>query len=94
AQYTQLFTLFMVAGLLLYCVSCIGYILTSMHYIKQQPIIHIVGLATNLICCFLLIRIYGLNGAAYAWIISFAAQLIISVLLLNKSYKNILKPAV
>ncbi|GMV78492.1 MAG: hypothetical protein AMXMBFR79_16230 [Chitinophagaceae bacterium] len=89
AQYSQLFTLFMVAGLLLYCVSCIGYILTSMHYIKQQPIIHVVGFLTNVLFCFLLVKNYGLNGAAYAWIISFLAQLVISILLLKKSYSTI-----
>lgn len=89
AQYAHLFTLFMIAGLLLYCVSCIGYILTSMHYIKQQPIIHVIGFVTNLIFCFILIKKFGLNGAAYAWIISFAAQLMLSIFLLKKSYKSI-----
>lgn len=88
ASYTYLFVLIMIAGVFLYTVSSIGYVLTCMQVLKYQPIIHSAGFVTNVIACFFLVGRYHLEGAAYAWIISFMIQLVLSVLILQVAYRR------
>jgi O-antigen/teichoic acid export membrane protein len=78
----------MIAGVFLYTVSSIGYVLTCMQVLKYQPVIHFAGFITNLVACFFLVKRYHLEGAAYAWIISFIVQLVLSAVILQIAYSR------
>ncbi|NSL85462.1 oligosaccharide flippase family protein [Chitinophaga sp. Mgbs1] len=88
AEYHQLFTLVMFAGIFVYNASALGFTLTSMRIFKVQPYINLAVLAVNCISSYFLIKSYGLYGITYASVLGFATQLIVTWFIIRKHLKE------
>src|SRR5581483_7109071 len=75
ASYTDVFAWLMLAAALLYLASFGGYGVTAARRFKVQPVIFGVCAASTALFCALLIPQYGIQGAAWATILSSALQL-------------------
>jgi O-antigen/teichoic acid export membrane protein len=81
ADGADVFPWIMLVGVVLYAQTPFGYALTATQQIKIQPLIFGITVVVNVVGCFLLIPVYGLFGATFAWLGSVTCQLILSTIL-------------
>lgn len=82
AKYSNVFVLIMIAGVINYSGSFLGYGMTAARYFKIQPFIGLLWVITSLISSIILIPSKGLFGASYVLIISSVVQLITKLLVI------------
>ncbi|SER70841.1 lipopolysaccharide biosynthesis protein [Psychrobacillus sp. OK032] len=82
ANNSDVFFIIMLAGMINYIGSVLGYGMTATRSFKIQPYISFVSLISGLISSILLIPIYGLMGAAYTLVLSASVQLVLKSLAL------------
>lgn len=81
SSFSKLFVLMMVASLISYISSSIGYAITAARYFKIQIPISLTVLLINLVASFILIPKLGMQGAAWAIIYSMISQMLISLVI-------------
>lgn len=84
AEYSDLFSTIMFSGIIVYCVSAMGYTLTAMRIFKYQPIINIIVLIVNTVLCYILVQIFSIYGAISAYIIAFSIQVVLLYFVVRK----------
>jgi O-antigen/teichoic acid export membrane protein len=84
ASSTGVFTRLMVAGALGYMISGQGYALTAARVLTPQIPILVCAAITTVLFCWWLVPIRGIEGAADAWVLSSAATLALSSVILAR----------
>jgi O-antigen/teichoic acid export membrane protein len=79
ASYSWVFFLLMIAAGVGYVTSFAGYSLTAARYFNVQPVILLLTVLSCVLASLFLVRSHGLEGAAYALIISSCVQLVSTV---------------
>lgn len=83
AQYQDLFVLLLAVGGVSWIASCLGYALTAIRCIRPQIVLLFVVVGTTAAFSYLLISRYGMNGAAFAGLISSAVHVVGSLYILR-----------
>jgi O-antigen/teichoic acid export membrane protein len=83
AEHVNAFIFLMTAGLAIYVLSFVSYAMIAIRFIKAQAAISVIVVAGCLVAGLLLIPRYGLLGAAWATLITFALKLFLSTLLVG-----------
>ncbi|SDO05760.1 oligosaccharide flippase family protein [Alkalicoccus daliensis] len=84
ANYSYVFILIMIAGVIKYVASFLGYGITATRSFKIQPLIGGVYVSASLIGGYLLIPSYGLEGASYVLILASIVELVTKSIVLIK----------
>ena len=78
--YADAFVLTMVAGLILYLATVLGYTLTAIGFIKQQVYLFSIVLIFSVLVSYLCIPEYGIIGGIYTLMVSYLVQCVLSLL--------------
>lgn len=81
AVHLEAFVWLMLAALLTYLTSCLGYGMTAMRYFRVQPFVFALVCAVSALACYGLIPQYGLLGAVWALAVSLGFQLLLSLMI-------------
>jgi O-antigen/teichoic acid export membrane protein len=78
AERVDIFVWVMVAGMITYAATPLGYSLTAMRIFHVQPLVFAAVLAVNALACLLLVPGYGALGAVWGWVIAATFQLLLT----------------
>ncbi len=84
----HLFPWVMAAGSCMHCSSMIGCGLTAMREFKVQAKLSVLVVLILFACCYPLIKLYGMVGAALAIMIAYIIKFIIACIIMKKSLSN------
>lgn len=83
--------LVMLAGLVLYISTVLGYTLTSIGFVKKQVYLFAIVLLIVLMSCYFLIPLYGVKGGILSLIISYSVQFVLSFFIIFYHIKERVK---
>ena len=89
AEYKNLFVLLMIAGAISYISSFLGYGMTAARYFRVQLPLFLAVASTSALVSMWLLPKRGLNGAAYALIVSASEQSFISLVVIINALRNL-----
>src|SRR5690606_3127389 len=88
ASYTGLLTLIMIAALVQYTASFLGYGMTALRSFRLQLVYAVAGAIFVTIAGFMLIPRFGLTGAAWAVAVGFAVQIPLKIASILKAWRR------
>jgi O-antigen/teichoic acid export membrane protein len=74
AVHAELLVWVMVASVVYYAATPLGYSLYAMHRFRVQPLLQGLALGVNVLACLILVPRYGLAGAVGGWSLAFVCQ--------------------